>query len=352
MDANLKREKPADMLRVEAAYCEDEIVGLRITADNPEDPLLIWADNSFMKGFRVGKEFVANWGKKIEYRDVVIGEPEPAAPAAAITPKPDEWDVRGHLAASLTFWHRLKSGEDDELVAALKSWGTRTQPAAAPSMKRPAQLVYLVATGETRNGIELYERHDKMVHMADVEVLYKTPELDGEAPAGAWIERWHGSGGKDGYEGWSIVNKEGRGLVAYLGRNVESGAVTEIVMAHNATLAAPTAQVAQVAPAGTTLPEGWVSLTITHEGQYAEEVAYGPQRMMDRLGKWLVKYFAKTAAPAQIPDLQPLHNLLYLAQRQNSLGAMRCAITEARLELAKVRADATALRADSAQGGA
>lgn len=283
MDANLKREKPADMLRVEAAYCEDEIVGLRITADNPEDPLLIWADNSFMKGFRVGKEFVANWGKKIEYRDVVIGEPEPAAPAAAITHKPDEWDVRGHLAASLTFWHRLKGEEADELVAALQSWATRTQP------------------------------------------------------AGAWIERWYGSGGKDGYEGWSIVNKEGRGLVAYLGRNVESGAVTEIVMAHNATLAAPTAQVAQVAPAGTTLPEGWVSLTITHEGQYAEEVAYGPQRMMDRLGKWLCKYFAKTAAPAQMPDLQPLHNLLYLAQRQNALDAMRCAITEARLELAKVR---------------
>ena len=69
----------------------------------------------------------------------------------------------------------------------------------------------------------------------------------GQAPAGAWIERWYGSGGKDGYEGWSIVNKEDRGLVAYLGRNVESGAVTEIVMAHNATLATTTAQ---AAPAG------------------------------------------------------------------------------------------------------
>lgn len=228
MDANLKREKPAEMLRVEAAYCGGEIVGLRITADNPEDPLLIWADNSFMKGFRVGKEFVAGWGEKIEYRDVVIGEPEPAAPAAAIAPKPDEWDVRGHLAASLTFWHRLKGDEADELVAALQSWATRTQPAAIT---------------------------------------------------------------------------------------------------------------AQVATAWATVPEGWVSLTITHEGQYTEEIAYGPQRMMDRLVKWLwiCKYFDKPATPAQMPDLQPLHNLLYLAQRQNSLGAMRCAITEARLELAKVR---------------
>ena len=362
MDANLKREKPADMLRVEAAYCGDEIVGLRITADDPARQLLVWADNSVMNGFRIGNEFIAGWDKKIEYRDVVIGEPEPAAPAAAITPKPDEWDVRGHLAASLTFWHRLKGEDADELVAALQSWATRTQP------------------------------------------------------AGAWIERWYGSGGKDGYEGWSIVSKEGRGLVAYLGRNVESGAVTEIVMAHNATLATTTAQAApatqqagevrpvtpytcpkchalwlhwpaeqtgfgrdtlncrsadhchycekagveqlqrleripaalhapqpsptaQAAPAGTTLPEGWVPLTITHEGQHPEEIAYGPQRMMDRLVKWLwiCKYFDKPATPAQMPDLQPLHNLLYLAQRQNSLGAMRCAITEARLELAKVR---------------
>lgn len=53
---------------------------------------------------------------------------------------------------------------------------------------------------------------------------------------------------------------------------------------------------AQAAPAGATLPEGWVPLTITHEGQYPEEIAYGPQRMMDRLGKWLRKYFDFVAA--------------------------------------------------------
>ena len=51
----------------------------------------------------------------------------------------------------------------------------------------------------------------------------------------------------------------------------------------------------QPAPAGATLPDGWVPLTITHEGQYPEEVAYGPQIMMDRLGKWLGKYFAQAA---------------------------------------------------------
>ena len=52
------------------------------------------------------------------------------------------------------------------------------------------------------------------------------------------------------------------------------------------------------APAGATLPDGWVPLTITHEGQHPEEVAYGPQIMMDRLGKWLGKYFAQAAQAA------------------------------------------------------
>ena len=55
------------------------------------------------------------------------------------------------------------------------------------------------------------------------------------------------------------------------------------------------------APAGAALPEGWVPLVITHDGQYPEEVAYGPQRMMDRLGKWLRKYFDSVAAPTAQP---------------------------------------------------
>ena len=56
------------------------------------------------------------------------------------------------------------------------------------------------------------------------------------------------------------------------------------------------------APAGATLPDGWVPLTITHEGQYPEEVAYGPQIMMDRLGKWLGKYFAQAAQADSVQE--------------------------------------------------
>ena len=52
-------------------------------------------------------------------------------------------------------------------------------------------------------------------------------------PNGRWIERWHGSGGKEGLEGWSILDAESRALVAYLGRNVDSETVTAITMAHN-----------------------------------------------------------------------------------------------------------------------
>ena len=62
------------------------------------------------------------------------------------------------------------------------------------------------------------------------------------------------------------------------------------------------------APVGAVLPAGWVPLTITLEGQFSEEVAYGPQIMMDRLGKWLGKYFAQAAdsvtAPAPPPECE------------------------------------------------
>jgi len=48
------------------------------------------------------------------------------------------------------------------------------------------------------------------------------------------------------------------------------------------------------------LPDGWVPCTITYEGQHPEEVAYGPQRLMDRLKKWLDKYFAMRVEEAAL----------------------------------------------------
>lgn len=86
---------------------------------------------------------------------------------------------------------------------------------------------------QDESGINAYYSREVVLECIDAALA-----SHGQAPAGAWIERWHGSGGKDGYEGWSIVNKDDRAMVAYLGRGVYSEAVTKIVMAHNATRAA------------------------------------------------------------------------------------------------------------------
>ncbi len=73
---------------------------------------------------------------------------------------------------------------------------------------------------------------------------------------------------------------------------------TEIAQLTNA-LARAEAQLAAapqaVQPA---VPEGWVPCVITYEGQQPEEIAYGPQIMMDRLKKWLDRYFEMRTAPA------------------------------------------------------
>lgn len=45
-----------------------------------------------------------------------------------------------------------------------------------------------------------------------------------------------------------------------------------------------------------TLPDGWVPLTIEWETGYPEDAAFGPQRMMDRLKKWLDAHFAAKQA--------------------------------------------------------
>lgn len=49
------------------------------------------------------------------------------------------------------------------------------------------------------------------------------------------------------------------------------------------------------------LPDGWVPLTIEHEPGYPEDVAFGPQRMMDRLKKWLDRYFEMLNQPKPQP---------------------------------------------------
>lgn len=68
------------------------------------------------------------------------------------------------------------------------------------------------------------------------------------------------------------------------------------------------------------VPDGWVPCVITYEGQHPEEIAYGPQVMMNRLKKWLDRYFEMRTAPAHPAeggqDFATLH-----AQLLNFLGA-------------------------------
>lgn len=71
----------------------------------------------------------------------------------------------------------------------------------------------------------------------------------------------------------------------------------DLNLASAATSAAPKAQPSQA------LPEGWVPLRIEYEPGYPEDVAFGPQRMMDRLKQWLDKFFALNAeSQAQAPE--------------------------------------------------
>jgi hypothetical protein len=52
-------------------------------------------------------------------------------------------------------------------------------------------------------------------------------------------------------------------------------------------------------PVQATLPDGWVPLVVTLPDSHPEEVAYGPEVMMDRLGKWLEKHFAAVQAQSK-----------------------------------------------------
>ena len=53
------------------------------------------------------------------------------------------------------------------------------------------------------------------------------------------------------------------------------------------------------------LPNGWVPCIISFDGDQ-EEVAYGPQVMMDRLSKWLDKHFERVTAEKAAPTAEPI----------------------------------------------
>ena len=75
------------------------------------------------------------------------------------------------------------------------------------------------------------------------------------------------------------------------------------------------APVSEAKAQGVVMPEGWIPLTIEHEPGYPEDVAFGPKRMMDRLKKWLDRYFEMrlNATPIQqvsVPDISAMARIL------------------------------------------
>ena len=110
----------------------------------------------------------------------------------------------------------------------------------------------------------------------------------------AWPE-----GGSDAVEGAAIGAFDSLGQPEH---DLESwcAGYAEAVYAHAAPVSEAKAQ-------GVVMPEGWIPLTIEHEPGYPEDVAFGPKRMMDRLKKWLDRYFEMrlNATPVQqvsVPD--------------------------------------------------
>jgi hypothetical protein len=73
-------------------------------------------------------------------------------------------------------------------------------------------------------------------------------------------------------------------------------------------------------PAPIAMPAGWVALRIEHEPGYPEDVAFGPQIMMDRLKKWLDKHFANLRAQPAPPSADALRELV--AAYRGLLSAM------------------------------
>lgn len=96
--------------------------------------------------------------------------------------------------------------------------------------------------------------------------------------------------------------------VATLGVDCEQNKLMELYSLRSAEEIARTALAAAEAVKGAALasqplvPAGWVPLRIEWEPGYPEDVAFGPQRMMDRLKKWLDKHFARVVAERNAAD--------------------------------------------------
>ena len=107
-----------------------------------------------------------------------------------------------------------------------------------------------------------------------------------------------------------------------------------------------------------TMPAGWVPCVITYEGAHPEEIAYGPQIMMDRLKKWLDRYFEMRAHPTTQGLEQDAARYRWLRSRDVnaiSQGGVFIGVTPDNYVINEEHADQyidTAIAAQAKQGGA
>lgn len=96
------------------------------------------------------------------------------------------------------------------------------------------------------------------------------------------------------------------------------GCCREEMAAPGAAAAAPDHEVYLAATEPQSMPAGWVPLTIEWEAGYPEEVAFGPKRMMDRLGKWLDRHLRHLISESIATDWKPI--MVACSRGQASVG--------------------------------
>ena len=218
-----------------------------------------------------------------------------------------DWD-QGKLFLESYEKLTLLSAEEVEDIRKHASLGQNRE-----SHQRYVMLTNLLARIH-RDGGQYVRQHgmDKAFADADriVAELYAAPIPDtyDEAVERAAFEAWH----KERYPAVKIRVQNLLGT--HTDTQVECNFETWLACAEShskrfgghkfeALIAAP---VSEAKAQGVVMPEGWIPLTIEHEPGYPEDVAFGPKRMMDRLKKWLDRYFemrlnASTVQQVSVP---------------------------------------------------
>lgn len=123
-----------EALSVEAAYSGDKLIGYVLRTSGDPRPLLVWADQSVMTGFRMGDGFVPGFQETIDYRPMKLyaeNEALRAQPAGAQVPEAVLQAIR---AAGM---HLIRGMND--VYSLIPAMNATAQPAGAATPAAPFQ---------------------------------------------------------------------------------------------------------------------------------------------------------------------------------------------------------------------